>query len=430
MCMKIHANGHLCIKLLYEQNLPQIDGDTIKFRECYDIIFRNFSKHPMTCLDVLTPHLGFKNASSKPLIKYPECEFFDWIFLQKTQGADGIIHLEFPSTLSGGLPLGYDVTWLDPVIRDPECFAKSPNTKAIFTGTDMTLVQLRFRKDRVIETYDPNREAETTYWLRLCYEPEMNQYVASPLQFGKGSKNIFRIQPCIGLGPQAILDSLDIKLNALKTSKKFESFIPGARSDLWENLFTKDNTSTIIQDYRINVITTEKFIFLNPHVDGPCGYVGLDPIPNTNTIARTWLAGSNNYLETSPLEIARQISSYIFEWAYNKEDAKSKEHIASAISSEIYSNACHVTEALSQEGIIRESDKAGFYYAVEHIDFARILSDPDTLDKSFADYEQIRDRYLSLLNRFSSCLSVSKKPTKLSVFKPKDFRIQYELVYV
>ena len=116
----------------------------------------------------------------------------------------------------------------------------------------------------------------------------------------------------------------------------------------------------------------------------------------------------------------------------NKETAKSKEQIASAISSSgNYLNVCHVTEALSQESIIQEvDDKPGYFCTVEGSDFSHILEAPDTIDPSIGNYQKIRNRHLELLNRIKSPLSVPKKPGKFSTFKPKGFRIQYELAYI
>jgi hypothetical protein len=216
----------------------------------------------------------------------------------------------------------------------------------------------------------------------------------------------------------------------LTANNKVKEYIPTAKKILMEDLFGKENTSTIIQDYIINIITTEEFLFLNPHVDGPCGFVGHVPVPGINAIARTWFTGSNNYRETSPIEIARQVYSYLQEYAHNREDAKSKERIDSAISSDIYSNVCHVTDALVQEGIVFErEDRPGYYYTEENENHAETLKDPDVLEVSRADYDRLRDRYLCLLDRLFSRLKLHHQD-KYSFFKPKGFRLQYELAYI
>ncbi len=41
MCLIVHADANLTIKMLYEQLWPQVVDGKLQFLECYDIVFRS-----------------------------------------------------------------------------------------------------------------------------------------------------------------------------------------------------------------------------------------------------------------------------------------------------------------------------------------------------------------------------------------------------
>ena len=57
MCISVHSDGHLTVKVFYEQIWPRVvDGD-LEFLECYDLILRSHSPNEIKKLLPLSPHV-------------------------------------------------------------------------------------------------------------------------------------------------------------------------------------------------------------------------------------------------------------------------------------------------------------------------------------------------------------------------------------
>lgn len=442
MCIVIHGDAHLEIKLLYEQNRPLMNNGVIEFTECYDIILRNFSNHPIESLCILSPHSNPGHDPTEtghqkyvyPLMHYPDISFFDWIFLKKESlsEANGTYRLHIPSPSIDEGDMIFEVTSLVPQIKIPTWM--EPKTqrdrivKTLFKGTDMMCATIEFEDNHAIEPYDAKRPVETTFWIRLCYAPKTAFPVEPAIQLRISDKEKYHVQPCAGYGPRTILARLKARINVLKTSK-YSEFVPTALEALFDDLFEKPGTSTLIEDYRINVISTEDILVINPIIEGPFAFAGLESVSEgSNEMARTWTTGSSFYPATNPLVLANRIYDYINEWAYNPEpEAKTKQQLAAAIAPESYDNICHITDVLESKGFILQPHP-GYYSSIqeEKINQRSIeLLRPDQYDDQSG---YIRESHMDLLDNITGKHNKYGQ-SKISSFKPKGFRVHYELLY-
>ena len=82
MGLVVHSDHHIDVMFWFEQFWPRINGDTIIYDQCHDLIVRSRSEFPLKQLHVLLPFMmsGIENSSEYQTLEALQCEKFNWIF--------------------------------------------------------------------------------------------------------------------------------------------------------------------------------------------------------------------------------------------------------------------------------------------------------------------------------------------------------------
>ena len=359
MCLVIHSEGHLNVKLLHEQIWPRRTNGDLTFLECYDMIIRSTTDAEITKLLVLSPHRFHKGDDF--FTRDQDMDEFAWIFEKKDslRGKDqyGLLLLSAPNEE----PLRFDVTRLHPTMTFPDWMGSKENDLAVgsLQGTGMTLAEVRFGKGESIQKFREDDRASTTYWLRLVLEPTIQHLTYRPIEFKiPEQRELFRWRPCQILCPRQVVSHLHRQLkyvHASSTTKSHkEASRDAARFALTEGL-QKANPSTRIEVHRVSVLTQDDCLVLDTNVEGWCGFHGAgrtEPDQPSSLLHRTWHSGASDYPNTDPAALMAVIYEYLAYAATTFETAKSKEHISAAISSPSHPNVCHVVEAMCKLGLL------------------------------------------------------------------------------
>lgn len=430
MCIAIHSDGHLDVILLYEQNLPKLvtHSDTkeviVQFTECYDIFFRSYTRQPIDHLYVLSPyHPTGKSKLLYKLLSPNKTRQFDWIF-ENIKDIDGIPGANQVTLMSFSpdrkeLPLG--ITGLDP--KPPQLmFEESPPVSGTIVGAGMTFMRIGFKGEQKIHPYDPNKSSETTYWLRLSYQPEIEFSIKPAITFGPPDGPFVRVRPCRGYSSQAVLNALDVKLDSL-AHEVGQGWTDQAKAEV-HTIFEKVGTSTTIREHRIALITDQKFLVLNPNVEGPCRYACMDSIgKDPDRIGRIWFAGCDHFWETNVATVARRVYSYLNEPGF-VDQAVPLEKISMATGFRDYNNLCHVMAILKEIEVVIE-DPPRYYIVGPKAKQAEFLIQDETI----CDNLQVRDEYNQLLSMLNGPYRFMRSQGKWSKFQLQGFKIEYELVF-
>lgn len=300
MCLLIHADGHINVKMLHEQIWPRLENGRLKVVECYDVVFRCHSKKALDRLFVLSPH---KIDCLLLGAEYDECK---WIFqdgVKRDQSRHGMPTLRFYS-FPNAPAMAFDVTELRPQFRLPSWLEDNSDEAAVFRAMRMTLGEVLLDGAQKIECFDPNRSGETTYWLRLVFEPRILHLPAPPIPFDlPGKQGELRVQPCSIICPQQLLYDLEAKLLFAHSQHGYESGAKVLSRRLLAEVFCKPGTGTRVEEHRVSLVTGPGFLVLNTAVEGECGFMDTSPIGANDPlrIARTWFTGSKYYPHTDPL---------------------------------------------------------------------------------------------------------------------------------
>jgi hypothetical protein len=271
----------------------------------------------------------------------------------------------------------------------------------------------------VIEPFDHERSAETTYWLRLAFQPHVAHRVEKPIHF----LNQFRIQPCEILSPSAVLADLEEKLTALQLDNQWSAHGKQGLETIVTNIFRKENTSTRIEEHRISIVTDEKFWVCNPHVEGSCGFLDVQSVPGQQPIARTWFAGANSYPASDPLTMTRSVYEYLRDWAPEPAHAKSMEQISAAVSPNNHNNVSHIVEVLCASKRADRTGEGTFFFLSPVVPFL-LRSGAEMHDASMAD------EGIALRNLLYGRMTVrNSQTTVISEFKFKGFRVTFDLAF-
>jgi hypothetical protein len=438
MCLVVGSDGHLTIKVMYEQVWPRLHDGTVEFTHCYDLILRSHGDDNLKELHILSPHSVGVLEQGGPaifnLLNGTETRVCDWILggSEALQSSDGTYKLRFAS-LSDEQPLAFRATRLKPVIAEPQWISNHdlPHVSAAFLGTGMTMAVITFKDGQEIRKYAPERESETTYWLRLAFRPVCTHDVKVPIAFGRpDDAPLFHIQPTKIRSPEAILNDLLLELETVERDGK--SPLPdGARRAvrILDETFRREGTSTRIENNRISVVTDGQFWVSSPLATGLCGFVGVAPIRAESAetrIAHMWFAGASSFEKSDALAMARLIYLYLRDWALNETNAKTKEQITSAIGPDYHENISHVVEALVELKYLH-TPKAGYFAIIkpalaEDALFLKRTTGSEEVDLSSRDNEIRRCLYGSLA-------VPGQDRHRRSKFRPSSFKIQYDLVF-
>lgn len=432
MSIAIHSKGHVGIELLYEQHRPQLDGNTLTCIECNDLILRNYGTKPLKELFVLSPNeaVGPKGEEQPifDLLAPDDTRAFDWIFSKNTnlKGLEGVHCLSFVPATSDRLEVKYEATRLEPVVSTPAWMTAKQSVKVAgtFWGTRMTLMLMTFRGDKVIRPYDPNESAETTYWIRLCFQPKISSPLPKPTKLELANGLHVFVETCAAMDTQAILGCLNVRLDLLSLDADLKQRANRVRELLLSEMFHKPGTSTVTKHHRVSLITDQNFLVLNPNVAGPCIFAGVHSVKgNEDMVARTWFGGSNRFWSTDVLRVARRVFMCLKEWAYNDQDAISKEQLARSLPYISRNNVYHVLYALTSLGF------AAVYEDLYSIGPYGKESEFLITEEGACNAPDVRASFERLLTILSSPSPKSDKPGESTMFIPKGFRIQYELLY-
>jgi len=430
MCLVFHSNGHLTIKVLWEQIWLTVRDETLEILECYDLVFRFHGPATSTDrLQILSPHRpqqGEVFALSGGLTS------FDWAFTATPlDPGRGRFRIDFAGPPYEA-PLEFEVTRLYPRLRQTDWLAGAPPNDtgaALFWGTEMTLAEILFDDGATIGKFDPDRAGETTYWLRLAFAPRVNHLTPQPIEFGPPGKPLFfHVQPCFVLSPNQVLNLLESKLNFLAENVPyFRAGVLRAKTEIFANIFAARSTSTCVEDHRISLLTGSESLILNTSIDGECGFVGVNAVGLTPPIrlTRTWFHGAKYYLYSDPITLVRAVYKYLRNFARTAGDAKSKEAISSALSCGSHENVSHVTDALEKWGFIK-CPRDGFYCIVEPP-----LEDDQLFLKRVegADELDLKSRGQEFRDDLYGELSVHPAAIPPSRFRPRGFRLFFDLAF-
>lgn len=433
MSIAIHADGHVGIELLYEQHRPHLSGQTVKSIECDDLILRNYGTKPLRELYVLSPNEAVDtDGNGQPvfdLLAHDDTKIFDWIFSQQTnlEGLEGVHCLSFVPADSDRSDVKFEATKLEPIVDVPAWMTAKENLKAsgTFWGTKMTLMKISFKDGKVIRPYNPNESAETTYWIRLCFQPEMSSPLPKPTRLELAHGLDVLVETCAAMEAQAILDCLNVRLDLLSMRANLKKMTTRVRELLLPEMFHKPGTSTVVKHHRMSLITDQNFLVLNPYVAGNCVFAGVHSVVgNEDMVARTWFGGADRFWTNDILRVARHVYEYLKERAYNEEDAISKEQLARSLTYINRNNVYHVLQALTELGFAS-------YFAPNLYSVGPAGKEKEFFitDEGACNNPAIRDEFERLLTVLNSPLSISDDPTRSTMFVSKGFRIQYELVY-
>ena len=358
MCLILHANGHLTVKVLLEQIWPMVRNGQVQFLECYDFIFRSHSPEPLDRLYILSPQSA-GDTQIFVLQKDSETTYCDWpLGITTSPDQPKVCVLRIPSLSAED----YGVTRLYPQIDKPTWLKSVTPASATFTITQMTMSKLTF-KDQCIRQFDKSKPNETTYWLRLAYFPKIIHRMPKPTIFGPlNGPATLNIWPCEVLSPSEVLRHLENQLDVL--SELHPDGARGAYDAALMNGFCSPATSTRVEDHRISFVTDRHFMLFNTVVEGPCGFLGAQQItPKEPRLVRTWFNGAKYYPANDALSMTRLVYKYLRESALNEKDAKTKEAISSAIAPDSHSNVSHIVEALRKLDYVQEvTDRKGWYF--------------------------------------------------------------------
>lgn len=438
MCLILHGDGHVTVKLLYEQIWPRVSGSELEFLECYDIILRSHAENPLDRLYVLSPHQPTAGSVFQ-LTHDDKLSHCDWVFEKKNFRGTENHRVGFVGRM-GEDPPEYNVTRLRPEMREPSWWLphqeSDPGVISAFLGTGMTMAEVRFGDGRVIERFDPRRESETTYWLRLAFEPKIVHLTDSPIPFGaSGASPLFRVQPCAALCPHQVLEQLSWQLEHLATQRGFREAAPKAREAIFGGVFRKPGTSMRVEEHRISLVTDHRFLVMNTTVEGDCFLLGPElsratPLPD-GCLVRSCYSGAAYYPQSDPLGLAGEVIRYLGETAYYEADAKTKETVSSALSSTSHGNISHIIEALATLGLLHRDKKRQNYFFInqeQYEDGKRLYTRAPALNELILGNRdrEIRDLLYGVLPVPGEILT---KREARSRFRHMGFCIFFDLAY-
>lgn len=371
MCLIVHSDGHLDVKLLYEQIWPELVNGGLEIRECYDLILRSHASKDLECIYILSPHsvseAGSESADPNSvfqLLDINETRVFDSIFAPPRRLSGGQYRLEFPRAIDESARV-VNVTPLEPEIRPFEWPQGDLKVSAAFLGTGMTIAQIRFKKAK-IKPYNPQLQGETTYWVRIAFKPKVNHVLPFPIQSGHVGDATLMVQPCQVLGANSVIENLTTQLSIVARADGFQDHAPVTQRLLIDDLLRGGKASTRIEDHRISLVVNETFLLLNQMIDGPCTFLDIQRIPrdgrpSDSQIVRTWLTGAKYYPETDALRLAYMAYDYLSHWAATPRAAKRKEDVTAAIAAASHSNVSHVVEALKEMKYLASEDRGRYF---------------------------------------------------------------------
>jgi len=359
VCLVLHSDGHLTLKVLNEHIIPTLTDGRLGFIECYDIVLRSHGREPLTHLYVLSPHQssdgqGHVLETVQPVrpIQHERC---NWVYKTRREhpARANTWRLQFPSAREQ--LLAFDATEL---VAAPARAGQLqfPAVSAALRQIGMTLCVINFGGMR-IEPFDPDHRRETTYWLRLGIQPTV-RFPFGPLKIAPlGNGYSMMVQPCSVISPGQVLDDLCTRLDRpLRDVLKNDA--QEAKGKILDEIFNRPNTSTRIEEHRIYITTTEPFWTWNSFVQGPCDFVGVQPTGLGNDVARTWSTGANPHSETDALQLGRHIYTYIADWA--KLQPKSKEEISSAVAPDFHDGISLLVDLLEELGLLKKTENSRY----------------------------------------------------------------------
>ena len=427
MCLIVHSDGHLTIKVLYEQIWPQVVNGDVKIKECYDLVVRSTSDAEFDSLLMLSPQRAPQGAGVFQLLQdQPE---LSWI-LKDNEPVSAHADRRKISFVSPANepPSEFEVTPLWPVLEPVDWIAAAPaNDRAVgaFAGTNMTLGKILFADGGKIRRFDPKDPGGTTYWIRLVYEPEVQHLTVDPIGFGApGDEPIFRVRPCCILCPQQVINWLSASLEFLANTRVFpEDAARTTSTKVLRDGFWKPGTSSRIEDHRISVVTGDDCIVFNTNVEGDCGFLtagNADEHKVGSPLTRTWYSGSRHYPQSDPLTMLQLIYAYLKQWATVGTDAKTKEQISAAHAFQSHANVSFVVEGMLKLGLIKCLPE-GRYYVESPLDGAKLCPDNDERILGNRDSEARTYLYGEL-----PITAASSPPSR---FKYKGFRVFFDMAF-
>lgn len=433
MCVVIHSDGHMTIKMLYEQIWPGIRDGKLDILECYDLVFRWHGEQPLTKLYILSPQGPSEDSpdDSFTLLRDAATGQCDWIFREKKSFPTVPPRLDLAFVGPAQQPtVKFQTICLEPSIRKASWIDSlrmdSKLALTAFEATRTTLAEVSFG-DVTVRKYDPSAPSETTYYVRLAFRPAIHHLTPAPIPFGPvGCKALFHIQPCVVYGPCQALRHLGLALERLTAIPSLGNDARKARDRIFAEVFERNGTSTRIEDHRVSLVIPSNFLIVNATVLGDCSPLVLET-PQQDVLPRSCAAGAKHHPHTDPLTLAREVYGYLKHTATNESDAKTKEMISSALSCRSHNNISHVVEALRNLRFVRTAQDRENLFVVTDPPlqddqlFMRLVRGSEELD--------LRHRDNEIRNHFYGELAVPGKPNEISRFQYPGFSIFYDLAF-
>lgn len=434
MCLVLHSDGHMTIKMLYEQIWPKLSNGRPEFVECYDIVFRWHSDTAFEKLYILSPHQEGAGNGVFTLVPDAALSHCDWVFVKKepTPNKSDQLKLGFVGPIEQPL-LEFDVTCLGPELRQSMWYDEpsiGTRAQAAFQGTGMTLSEVHFKSQTPVRKYDPRDPAGTTYYFRLAFQPVIQHLTEEAIPFSPGDREaLFFVQPCAIMSPWWVLKKLGTDLDRLGAETRFGKAANRAKSGILDGIFARQRTSTRVEDHRISLVTSPNFLVLNSSVRGECTPLVIEPreLGKPAGLIRSCAAGANYHPHSDPLTLAREVYRYLRETAVNAADAKTKEAISSALACHSHYNVSHVVEALKALDLVKNASEKENYYMInspalqdEKLFLQRVYG-MDEVDLGTRDQE--------IRNRLYGEIDVPTRPREVSRFQYEGFSIFYDLAF-
>jgi hypothetical protein len=366
MCLILHSDGHLTVKMMYEQIWPRVDErGALAVLECYDFVLRSHTPEEISSLHILSPQTLVAKGDRFDVLPNDVCEEYNWIFqmLAHDRKDHNKARIQFAAPF-GEPPLLYGVTQLRPSIRKAAWLRTANDRMIAFQSTGMTMAEVALEDGPKIKKFDPEHPDETTYWLRLAFEPKIQHLTETPIAFAPRKQSVLSVQPCSILCPQQVLYHLSSQLKLMETDSRtvLGKGAKVAQEEVFDKVFEKPKTSARIEEHRISLATGPEFLVLNTSIEGDCGFVSVQLLKNADRkLTRTWFTGAKYYPLSDPLTTASIVYTYLKHWAHNEAGAKSKEAVSAALSSHSHENISHVVEALVTLGFVKAVGQ-GLYY--------------------------------------------------------------------
>ncbi len=371
MCIGLYSNVPLQIQFLQEQVWCYPQEDELRVKECYDLVLTNQGSVPTEKLMFLSPHLLFDPVTdgpqSRPAVKLPsfddkKSKYLNWYMKHDDVILDGPfldekpVRFKVPAFMMPGSEPLYDEYTCTPLSGEVRLHKtlrrKFSDMWTCFLKLNCTFGEILL--EDALKPYDDNCRAETTYCIRIVFEPvALNHRVAARKLSFQDNKGALWVQPCEVLAPPIVFYKLRTRLEhsvecmPVKANKVM-------KEDLADNGFLQDDHIVWIEDHRVSVITAENGTVMNTESLGSVLPSIVQDAGKQNLHAWTWHAGSRHFPKEDAFIVAEQTYKYFHNRVKKREDAVTKHQVANNIGFPV-ANVSFAVDVLKKKGLLSEN---------------------------------------------------------------------------